>query len=391
MLAYVGVFRQRSRDRLAQLAAWPPEEASLTDEPQLCRSLEHAASVLHARRILVVWGDSDEPHVGTVLWHGGACESRRDWSLDCDRLVAAELSAATFMASGPEGRWVELKSGRQRIARPALDPDIARAFAVEAFATAAFDSGRFRGRVFMLEPRRYSEGLLLLTEIVALRIGVELEHFGLRRDLANAARAQERAQLARDIHDSILQDLAAADLQLKSMLSQVPATARTQLAEVGTLISSQQKRIRSFVDTVTQKPLRVPPADLQHQLQSFAEQLAQQWRCRVDLVLDPPDLQPGPELSYHICLMLAEATANAVRHGGASRVGVTIRRDNGGLEIAIDDNGRGLGVPGPGAQAPSEPAEPISLRQRVQELGGSLKLQNSVAGLGLSISLPVPP
>lgn len=390
MLAYVGVFRQRSRDRLAQLAAWPAEEASLTDEPQLCRSLAHAANVLRSDRVLVIWEDAEEPHVGTVLWRREGCDSSREWSLASRDLVAAELEAASFIASGPAGGWVELKSGRRQIIGCIIAADLARAFNVGPFVSAAFDSGRYRGRVFILDPRHSSEGLLLLTEIVALRIGVELEHFGLRRDLASAARAQERAQLARDIHDSILQDLAAADLQLKAMVSHVPDDARSQLIEIGRLISSQQRRIRSFVDTVTQKPSYAAQIEFPLQLQRFAEELEEQWKCRIELNFDPPELQASTDLSYHICLMLAEATANAVRHGGASRIGVVIRRAGEGLEIVIDDNGCGL-EPVREAQYLPERAGPLSLRQRVQELGGSLKLKNSPSGLGISISLPVPP
>lgn len=390
MLAYVGVFRQRSRDRLAQLAAWPPEEASLSDEPQLCRSLAHAALVLRSDRVLVVWEDADEPHIRTVLWRPDGCVSSRDWPVGFREFVGTELEAMTFMSPGPAHGWVESKSGRRHVTEPVIAADLVRAFDMKAFATAPFDSGRYRGRVFILEPRHPSEGLLLLTEIVALRIGVELEHFGLRRDLASAARAQERAQLARDIHDSILQDLAAADLQLKAVLSHIPGDARPQLIEIGKLISSQQRRIRSFVDTVTQKSSFAGPIEFSRHVRSFAKQLEEQWKCQVEIDLDPPDLQASADLSYHICLMLAEATANAVRHGGASRIGVLIRRGGQGLEIAIGDNGRGLAEPVPQSRFSPERTGPNSLRQRVQELGGSLKLDDSPVGLGLSIRLPVP-
>src|SRR5262249_5464017 len=65
MLAYVTTHRDRCRDRLARLAHWPVHEVAHAHSPSLEQTLVHAAGVLSASRILVVWEEAEEPFVHT--------------------------------------------------------------------------------------------------------------------------------------------------------------------------------------------------------------------------------------------------------------------------------------------------------------------------------------
>src|SRR3546814_1245673 len=65
---------------------------------------------------------------------------------------------------------------------------------------------------------------------------------------AETARSQERVRLARDIQDSILQDLTAAKRKLKMIANTAPDDVKLQLGSVNMRVSDQQRRIRKFVE-----------------------------------------------------------------------------------------------------------------------------------------------
>jgi signal transduction histidine kinase len=90
--------------------------------------------------------------------------------------------------------------------------------------------------------------------------------------------------------------------------------------------------------------------------------------------------------------MVREAISNAVRHGGASSVEVSIYRAAEHLIMKINDDGDGFGVSvidddqkGPAASG----VGPVSLRERVSELGGLLDVSSSPGRTELRIRLPV--
>jgi signal transduction histidine kinase len=91
--------------------------------------------------------------------------------------------------------------------------------------------------------------------------------------------------------------------------------------------------------------------------------------------------------------MLAEAVANAVRHGGATNIEVVMETGGGSLVINVRDNGKGFdGQPTQDAHRELVMAGigAASLHERVCALGGSLSVSSSPTGAELAIRLPVP-
>jgi signal transduction histidine kinase len=129
--------------------------------------------------------------------------------------------------------------------------------------------------------------------------------------------------------------------------------------------------------------------DLRHQL----EETAQYWNCTTSLSVAPPDVQVPQALAGQLSLMLSEAVANAVRHGGASNVDVVMAKAEGHLVINVRDNGKGFN----GQRTEDAPEEPVtagigvtSLRERVCALGGSLTVSSYPTGAELAIRFRVP-
>src|SRR6185369_2778595 len=146
--------------------------------------------------------------------------------------------------------------GIRHVQAPLVAPGVFNLLQIRGFSSAPFEATHFRGRVFILEPRTLNNELLSLTEIIAGRIGIELEHFGLQRELQKAAANRERARLARDMHDSILQELTAARLQLAGLAAAAKSDARPAIDHAANMLAAQQRRIREFVVDVNPRPDR---------------------------------------------------------------------------------------------------------------------------------------
>jgi signal transduction histidine kinase len=203
---------------------------------------------------------------------------------------------------------------------------------------------------------------------------------------------RERIRLSRDVHDGVLQSLTAAALQL-NLVDRTPDKDRKfRLDLVKRLLASEQRRIREFVDEIFAKPVVEKCSILGSDLQRQLEETAQYWNCKTSLSVVPPDTTVPSALANQLVLLLAEAVANAVRHGGASNIDVMIEKAEGSLVLNVRDNGKGfhgepieetrreLVMAGTGA---------ASVHERVCALGGSLTLSSSPTGAELAIRFPV--
>jgi signal transduction histidine kinase len=109
--------------------------------------------------------------------------------------------------------------------------------------------------------------------------------------------------------------------------------------------------------------------------------------------VNPIDLSLPPPLDDAVRLMVREAVVNAVKHAQPSRVSIEVERDGtGSLRILVADDGHGFPFRGRVGESELEAsnAGPVSLRERVVALGGSLAIESTAAGSRLEITVPVP-
>lgn len=384
MLAYLAALRSSDRARLSKLASWPHENTEAGQYPPIAGSLRHAAEVIGAGDVLVLWDDGEEPGFQLAHWTGERCEFHHWHEADLVP-INPDLKDITFLTRNAGTKNVVLHGGRRSLRTPLLAPKLAEVFNIGSFSCAPFDTQHTRGWILLLDPPPLFEGLLSLSDIVAARIGAELEHFYLRAENAEAAVAQERVRLARDIHDGVLQDLTAANLQLRSVASQLSPDSAERVAALAGLLTERQQVIRNFVETMN--PKRLPSEyefeeELAPQFEAFARGLGEQWSCTIETEVFPQGLRVLPSLAVELCLMASEAVANAARHGQARHITVTVFRTSDDLSMYIHDDG-------PELRAVLH-AVPFSLGERVKDLGGSVSLADSQTGFTLKIALPRP-
>src|SRR5436309_6292617 len=166
---------------------------------------------------------------------------------------------------------------------------------------------------------------------------------------------------------------------------------REMLEHIRQLLLEEQRRIRMFVEGHRSSNF-AELAGLRAEIQELIGKLKRVWNCEVELTVSPEDARIGRALSDPLDFLVAESIANAVQHGDASRVDVSAKLSPDRLLLRIADNGRGLpgviGVYRDGELA-SHKIGPVSLRNRVADLKGSLTLSTSSAGVVLQISMPL--
>jgi two-component system sensor histidine kinase UhpB len=196
---------------------------------------------------------------------------------------------------------------------------------------------------------------------------------------------EERKDIARDLHDEI-------GPFLFTVRATAPGAEPARLAEDCARIDGQIAALQQ----VNRRILgRLRPAALEEMgLADALQALAQGWReanpsVAITLSLDGASGDLEEEIALTAYRIVQEGLANALRHSGADRVAVAVRRSKGALEIVVRDNGAGLDA----ARRPSSSGG-LGLRgmsERVGALGGALTLGNDAhGGARLTASLPLP-
>lgn len=193
----------------------------------------------------------------------------------------------------------------------------------------------------------------LLFARYALRHSKQLEQTEReRRSLADRLideRERERARIASDMHDLVLQRLAAVQIQADNITSALKAGHVEQAGSLASTVKEEMAGaigdIRTAIADLRRSAL--DGTDLAGTLERYVR--AFQGETAIDVHLDVDGFLPG-QLPLPVALLLYECTqealTNVVRHADASRVDLTLHRQGDSVELRIRDNGVGPGTNG---------------------------------------------
>jgi signal transduction histidine kinase len=223
--------------------------------------------------------------------------------------------------------------------------------------------------------------ILALQQVSAERRALSWRMIRLQEDV--------QAGLARELHDEFGQVLTALGFGLartRRRVEQGAAPAATLAAELGEL----QDLAKQVLDGIRQRSRALHPVvlddfGLEHALRSHVELVARQTGLPI-AVETAGDLAGLPgETATHLYRILQEALTNVVRHAGASDVAVSAVRDEGGITLTIDDDGRGVEVGGPASPGLGL----TSMRERAALMGGTFTMGEGPLG-GTRVTVHVP-
>jgi two-component system sensor histidine kinase UhpB len=199
---------------------------------------------------------------------------------------------------------------------------------------------------------------------------------------------EERADLARDLHDEIGPFLFAAGIDAASIPALLesgrPAEAGERADAITDSVAHMQTQIRSILGRL--RPLSfgaIGLADAIGNLVAF-------WRDRhpgIDFRLDVAEEDDAltEDVRATVCRIVQESLCNAVRHGGPERVEVSVTRDGADVMVRVADDGAG-----PGAAGVTPGFGLVGMRERVRAQAGTLTISTLAGGRGLAVTARLP-
>jgi PAS domain S-box-containing protein len=197
----------------------------------------------------------------------------------------------------------------------------------------------------------------------------------------------ERRRLARALHDSLGQYLAALKMNLDLLLkSDNDNTVVAQCVEMVEKCLSETRTVSHLLH-----PPLLDEAGFGSAARWYVEGFAQ--RSGIEAKLDlPPHLgRLNQEIEITLFRALQEALTNAHRHSGASTVEVNLRVNASNIQLMVKDNGRGIAPHRLQRLAEGAPEAGVGLagmRERVRDLGGSLRIRSEGTGTELVVTIP---
>lgn len=210
-----------------------------------------------------------------------------------------------------------------------------------------------------------------------------------RLNLVRAATAEERARLAREMHDSVAKTLHGLALQAASVGLLAERDPQKALAEVTKIQHAAQvasREARALLQDLRIDDLSQPFATA---VRRESEAFGCQHGLRVTVRLDG-DTEPEPAVRHEALQVLREALHNVAKHAQATSVRVASRIADGTLHLEVEDDGVGMELPDDPAWLMRQGHHGIvGLHERAAQVGGRLEVR-SEAGAGTRVSLAVP-
>jgi signal transduction histidine kinase len=189
--------------------------------------------------------------------------------------------------------------------------------------------------------------------------------------LSQAAVAEERRRIARDLHDGVAQELAYLARNLAVLDGETGGDQLTRLQRAVERAQLESRRAVSILAVPTGQVIEIALAEA-------VGEIAERFHVGLDL-----DLAPGVQLSAPraeaLIRIACEAVTNAARHSGAGRVSISVEPDGPRVRLRVSDKGRGFdqAIPGGGFGL-------VSMGERARSVGGELRI-SSAPGRGSKV------
>jgi signal transduction histidine kinase len=395
LIAYLSTSDLHLRRRSALLGQ-APASTHADELGQLPALMASTAAALQAPCVVLTWEEADEPLRDIAIWEHGKCGWQHEDPAALGPLLPPGVTGdAAYLSTQGSQRIVD-GAGRP-LGNTALPGWLqARVGARRSVLSVPVRGQTLQGRLYALDIEHPTADELGLARLLAERIALRLDELERLARFHREGLAAERVRLARDLHDGVIQSLAAAALRLESakqILDEQPLAASMLIEEIQDLLLFEQRELREFLGAIEPRDADAPPSrpELSERLKALVARIERHWGLKVELVnrLALRELPDGLDQQLH-CIVL-EALVNASRHGRATTARVQLMLGDGQLQVEIGDDGAGFPFEGTRRfeELQADRSGPASIRNRVATLGGRLDISSDDSGARLAIRLPL--
>ncbi|SFS47098.1 sensor histidine kinase [Marininema halotolerans] len=212
------------------------------------------------------------------------------------------------------------------------------------------------------------------------------------RELADQSKqlaiVEERQRLARELHDSVSQQLFAISMTASALVnvsqssSGFPKELKQPLEMMEETAVKAQDEMRALL--LHLKPVGLENQGLKPALEQFLTELTDQYSIKLDWELEEiPSIRRGME--EHLFRITQEALSNLLRHSGANHGSILLQSRSGMISLVVEDNGIGFSE----SDRKKSSYGLATIRERTQEMGGDIRIL-SVKEKGTRLEIRIP-
>jgi len=252
--------------------------------------------------------------------------------------------------------------------------------------------GNFKGRIDEDKStsfRHIYDTFNVMAETVQDRVSI-LQKLGEERSQVEqvqieSAVAEERKRLARDLHDTVSQELFAIHMSASSLpklLASNPQALPGLMEQLIQISHHAQKQMRGLISQL--RPIELEDHTLQEALDKWLPDY-----CNANGLQGEMEVQLDGDMSeaieHQLFLMIQEAMANVVKHASATHIRLTLREFPHQYILHLEDNGKGFEK----SQIKVTSHGLSTMRERAQKLGGEAQIISRVGG-GTRVKVQIP-
>ncbi|WP_340588686.1 sensor histidine kinase [Erythrobacter alti] len=355
---------------------------SENDTAKMAEALRFVCLVTRARGAAISWQLDEEPSTSVY----------RTNETGIGPLVLSPIEFAEDRSHSEKavvferrGRWlyqIQENSSPTRIT--ANPPTLAAYLEITKGVSAPLVATSGRGQLLLYDIPGMCVDDLDMVQTVVREITSEFDRQALGQMAHKAALERTRDVIARDLHDSVAQTLAAVSYRLEGLRNWIVAghDPDPEIVELKKALRSEQAHVRGLIaDLRPGGASRIDNYETVADLERMLANLASFWQVDISFAA-PEQVSLAVNLSHELQQIVREAVANAVRHGGASCITCELKQTGNNLTIFFSDDGCGI-------DASHMPAGPRSIRDRVNELTGTLTIESGPQGTSITIDIPI--
>lgn len=238
------------------------------------------------------------------------------------------------------------------------------------------------GNLYLTDkPGGFTEGDVAFVTALSRIAGAAVQTSRLQSRLRTMAITDERNRIARDLHDSVIQDLFAVGLGLQGIAARLGNSADGKiLDEAVDRLDDSVNALRGHIFGLRSTTEGLPLSD---RLQELVSRMGAVYPTRIRLTIEGMDRRPGTD-DGTILLIATEAISNALRHAQPDNVWVVLDLRDETIHLEIGDDGTGFDT-----ESPSAGMGLANLRSRTADVGGAVEVE-STPGEGTRVRVEVP-